>query len=135
MPAPKGNQFAKGITTNGRPPKFETAQELLDCVVSYFEDCEKEEIKATITGLTLWLGFESRSSLDDYVKRSEDYSYIIKRAKLAVENSYELSGGTIDIFALKNMGWSDKQEFDHTTGGQPFQIKPYDFIEKDSGSR
>jgi hypothetical protein len=113
MAAPKGNQFAKGLTTNGRPPKFETAELLIDCIKSYFEDCLKEGIKATITGMTLWLGFESRSSLDDYVKRGDDFSYIIKRAKLSVENSYENSGTAFDIFALKNMGWSDRQEIEH----------------------
>ena len=42
--------------------------------------------------------------------------YVIKRAKLAVENSYEMSGGTFDIFALKNMGWRDKVETGFTDG-------------------
>lgn len=82
--------------------------------MSYFEGCEEDKTKATVTGLTLFLGFCSRASLDDYEKRSEEFSYIIKRAKLAVENSYEMSGLAFDIFALKNMGWKDKTETEHS---------------------
>lgn len=113
MAAKEGNKYALG-NAGGRPPVFESPQELEKAVIRYFERCEEKTIKATITGMTLFLGFSSRSSLDDYEKRSDEFSYIIKRAKLAVENSYELSGGTIDIFALKNMGWKDKSEHGFT---------------------
>jgi hypothetical protein len=109
MAASKGNKYALG-NDGGRPSTFETPEKLLSQVISYFDYCNESNEKATITGLTLYLGFSSRSSLDDYSSRSEEFSYIIKRSKLAVENSYELSGQTIDIFALKNMGWTDKQE-------------------------
>lgn len=77
----------------------------------------REPEHVTITGLCLYLGFESRQSFYDYEKRS-GFSYIIKRARLMVENKYESSAldakvPTFQIFALKNMGWSDKQEIDH----------------------
>lgn len=114
MAAHLGNRYALG-NNGGRPKHFETAEGLLTEVKSYFEYCHTSKEKPTITGLTLYLGFSSRSSLDDYCKRSEEFSYILKRSKLAVENSYELSGQTIDIFALKNMGWRDKQEIDQKT--------------------
>ena len=116
MGAPKGNKFALG-NNGGRPPKYGSPEELEQSCIDYFEYCNKEGEKATITGLALFLGFCDRSSLSDYAEKKE-FSHIIKRAKLVVENSYELSGGTIDIFALKNMGWSDKQEVDHTTKGE-----------------
>jgi hypothetical protein len=116
MSAPKGNKFALG-NTGGRPPHFENENQLKDKINEFFDHCSSDNEKATITGLALHLGFSSRSSFDDYEKRSDEFSYIIKRAKLCVENSYELSGQTIDIFALKNMGWSDKSEIDHTTNG------------------
>ena len=115
MGAPKGNKFALG-NNGGRPPLFESAEALIEKITEYFND---QEEKHTITGLALFLGFESRQSLTDYENKNE-YSYIIKRAKLCIENSYELSGTTIDIFALKNMGWYDKTEhqvngsFEHT---------------------
>ena len=109
MAAPKQNKYALG-NTGGRPAAFETPDALIEQVMAYFDYCKEEGEKATITGLTLYLGFSSRASLDDYCKRSEEFSYILKRAKLAVENSYELSGQSFDIFALKNMGWKDKTE-------------------------
>lgn len=119
MAAPKGNKYALGLTTNGRPPLFESAELLSEAISLYFLECKEEETKATITGLALRLGFESRQSLSDYSNRNEDFSYIIKRAKLCVENSYELSGTAFDIFALKNMGWSDKTETEHTFQNTP----------------
>jgi hypothetical protein len=111
MGAPKGNKFALG-NTGGRPPKFENTEALKTAIQGYFDYCLAEKEKVTITGLTLFIGFESRSSLDDYCNRNKEYSYIIKRAKLAVENSYEMHGETIDVFALKNMGWSDRLNLD-----------------------
>lgn len=101
----------------GRPAKYETPQDLEAQILAYFDQCRVNITKATVTGLTLYLGFESRSSLDDYANRSTEFSYMIKRAKLAVENSYELSGSTFDIFALKNMGWKDKTETDLNVAG------------------
>lgn len=110
-----GNKYALG-NNGGRPPYYDTAEDLLKQVQLYFEECETEKIKTTITGLALYLGFASRSSLDDYEAKGEEFSYIIKRSKLAVENGYELNGQTIDIFALKNMGWKDKSEVEQSGG-------------------
>lgn len=105
MGAAPHNKYALG-NKGGRPPIYNSPEELAIEIHNYFE----QDSKATITGLALFLGFESRSSLDDYSKRSDEFSFIIKRAKLAVENSYEQSGQAFDIFALKNMGWRDKVE-------------------------
>lgn len=116
MAAPIGNKFAVG-NGGGRPAHYETPDDLQNKCIAFFDDCTEKGVKATITGLALFLGFSSRSSFDDYEKRSDEFSYIIKRAKLAVENSYELSGQTIDIFALKNMGWRDKTETDLNHSG------------------
>ena len=109
MGAPLGNKFALG-NTGGQPPKYNNKEELIDAIQLYFDECIESEIKGTITGLTLRLGFCSRSSLRDYEKMNEEYSHIIRRAKLAVQNCYEQSGTHFDIFALKNMGWKDKSE-------------------------
>lgn len=111
-----GNKFALG-NNGGRPAHYETPEALRDAVLAFFDECQVSKTKATITGLCLHLGFASRASLDDYEKRNDEFSYITKRARLAVENSYELSGGTIDIFALKNMGWKDKSEVDNNHAG------------------
>lgn len=101
----------------GRPPIFKSADELQKGVDEYLESTPSE--KYTITGLALSLGFESRQSFYDYEEKAE-YSYIIKRARLFVECSYEhkLSGNnsTGSIFALKNMGWKDKSEVEQSGG-------------------
>lgn len=113
MAAAKGNKYALGANS-GRPAHYPTPEDLKAACIAFFQDCEDNNTKATVTGLALYLGFCSRASFDDYDKRGDEFSYIIKRAKLAVENSYELAGQTIDIFALKNMGWKDKTETEYS---------------------
>lgn len=73
---------------------------------------------ATITGLALFLGFCSRQSFYDYEKKRK-FAYTIKRARLKVEQEYEKklttsSSPTGSIFALKNLGWKDKTETEHS---------------------
>jgi len=119
MGAPKGNKYALGLTDTGRPPAYDDPEIFADKVDQYFKYCKDNSEKVTITGLALYLGFESRQSFYDYAGK-KDFMYITKRAQLAVENSYETNGQTIDIFALKNMGWKDEQHFDHTTNGKDF---------------
>lgn len=98
----------------GRPAKFDNPEDLQKKVDEYFDWAKQENngIK-TITGLALFLGFESRQSIYDYEKDGT-FSYIIKNARLRVEEGYEerLHTGipTGAIFALKNMGWKDKVE-------------------------
>lgn len=106
MAAPRFNKFALG-NNGGRPPKFKTPEELEAKIQEYFEWSIKNNEKITITGLVLFIGMCGRNQLDEYAKKSQEFMNIIKRAKTVVENSYELNGGTIDIFALKNMGWKD----------------------------
>lgn len=117
MPAQKGNKYALG-NKGGRPPCFSTPEELEEKCVEYFEHCIENEEKPNITGLTLYVGFSSRSSWDDY-KEKKEFSYIVKRAKLTVEHSYENSGTSFDMFALKNMGWKDKTEVQNTNVDVP----------------
>lgn len=112
MAAAKGNKYALG--NSGKPPIYDSVESLAVKITEYFEHCCDDKEKATITGLALYVGFCTRKSLDDYEDKSKEYLYIIKRAKLAVEHSYEIGGQTIDIFALKNMGWTDKSEVEHS---------------------
>ncbi len=121
MAAPFGNKYALGITDTGRPPVFETPDQFEAKAKEYIKLSIEHSEKITITGLALFMGFESRQSLFDYGKK-QDFSYVVKRAKLAVENSYEGNGQTIDIFALKNMGWVDRQEVDQTIKVNTFDV-------------
>ena len=93
--------------------KYQTDEDLQQAINDYLESNKENP---TITGLALHLGFESRQSFYDYEKNKE-HSYTIKRARLHIENFYEkhLIGQYTSgpIFALKNFGWSDKQEIEH----------------------
>lgn len=70
----------------------------------------------TLTGLALALGFCSRQSIYDIEKKSDQFSYTIKKARLRCENWVEdglLSANVpppSGIFILKNYGWKDKHE-------------------------
>jgi hypothetical protein len=116
----------KVINLGGRPPLFEDPKVLEDQIEAYFNDPDHEYQEVgdtiwqkkpiTITGLALWLGFESRQSFYDYEKHDK-FSYIIKKARLRVEQEYEAklsrNNPTGSIFALKNMGWKDTSEIKH----------------------
>ena len=111
----------------GQPPKYKTVKELQDKIDLYFEEMESPESdkRPTVTGLAYYLGFESRQSIYDY-KKSEKYSYTIKRAILYIEVKYEemLTSKHITgaIFALKNFGWKDQNFTDITTNGDSIKL-------------
>tara|TARA_Y100000593_G_C4172856_1_gene267941 strand:+ start:218 stop:613 length:396 start_codon:yes stop_codon:yes gene_type:complete len=100
----------------GRPPKYETPEEMQVIIDDYFDSRTKED-PCTVSGLSYHLGFEDRESFSDYGKKDE-FARTVKKAKLLIESSYEkslrLHGRSGDIFALKNFGWKDKQEIDGT---------------------
>ena len=102
----------------GRPLKIETPEQMVKILNDYFENTDENKI--TITGLCLALGLD-KSTFYDYEKR-EGYKEIVNRARLLVENSYEMSlrenGRTGDIFALKNFGWKDNIEVEANTQGK-----------------
>lgn len=127
--------MAKEITS-GRPPMFKTPEDLQKKIDEYFKtgvkkrtitvgkppNVETIELPVpTISGLCLFLGFESRQSFYDYEKK-EGFTYTVKRARLFIEVEYEeqLQHGntTGAIFALKNMGWRDKTEVDSNHSGE-----------------
>lgn len=108
----------------GRPLKFATVEELQQKIDDYF--AVTVPAYYTITGLALALDTD-RSTLCEYGDGNRDdkdprYSYTIKEAKTRIEHGYELSlrtrGSAGDIFGLKNFGWTDQQQIDHTTNGK-----------------
>lgn len=112
----------------GKPPLYKTPEELQKKIDAYFKgkgvlenvskassNKKKNEQRPiyTITGLCLYLGFESRQAfyrLED----KQEFSYTIKKARMQIENVYEerlqSSNSTGAIFALKNFGWKDDQD-------------------------
>lgn len=117
------------VNLGGRPPFYKTPEELSAKVDEYFEKgirtvkrkaifkglvYEYEIKKATITGLVLYLGYSDRASFYD-LEKIPKFTNIIKRARTLIEREYEEqldlnSAGS--IFALKNFGWTDRQEID-----------------------
>ena len=112
----------------GRPPMFNTAEEMQVKIDEYFEllyveDKDKDTSKhfdntPTITGLALYLGFSCRQSMYEYEEKGE-FTDTVKKARARVENWYEkcllTRNATGPIFALKNQGWRDKQEVEQST--------------------
>lgn len=101
----------------GHPPIYDSPEKLQEAAELYIAECEEKSIRPTITKLCYRLGFDSRQSFYDYEKR-EQFSYIIKRLRLFIESGYEealsQNSPTGAIFALKNMGWKDKQEVENS---------------------
>lgn len=117
----------------GRPPVYNTPEEMQAKIIEYFEGGHNTRQvivkigsnnipitvpKITITDLVLFLGFADRSSFYDYEKK-EEFFHTIKRARTFIEREYEEQldrNPTGAIFALKNFGWSDKQTIEHEGG-------------------
>lgn len=148
MSAPLGNTNAVG-NEGGRPPIYDCSKEedikkVEDLCDEYFEyikgeykedefeyepgkfETKKETIRKaeppTVTGLTLFIGFESKSTLYDYSNKVE-FSHSIKKALTRIEQYHEIATSYGDkcvgnIFILKNFGWKDNQGIDHTTNGK-----------------
>jgi hypothetical protein len=100
----------------GRPLKF-TLEEVERKIEKYFAECDRLGKPYLITGLALYIGFNGRQQMDDYMAIDEFHDPI-KRAKARVEAYYEeglhSNSPAGRIFGLKNMGWKDKQEVEHT---------------------
>jgi hypothetical protein len=127
MAAKKGNKYALG-NEGGRPPFYDSPETLKNKIEEYFlTGRETKTIVVglgtielpvyTICGLAYYLGFESRQSFYAY-ELKEEFSYIIKKTRLRIESQYEanLQNGncTGSIFWLKNAGWIDKTETEHS---------------------
>jgi hypothetical protein len=100
-----------------RPRIYNNENELQEEILKYFEQCNTANERPTVTGLALFLGFASKQSLYDY-ERNERFSYPIKRALTMIECELEkrLENQSVSgiIFALKNMGWTDKVQTEHS---------------------
>ena len=117
----------------GRPAKYENPEDMQKLIVEYFNECDKEGKKPTVTGLGYVLGLDRKTLLryEDSIETGElkqydesvrrEFSNTIKDAKRFIESCLEdkLINGTTTpiglIFALKNnYGWVDKQEIVNT---------------------
>ena len=103
------------IMPGGRPPKWNSPDEIQPLIDAFFDECDEKKEPYTITGLALALG-TTRLGLITYEKKPE-FANTIKSAKARCENYaekrlYQNGNSAGPIFALKNYGWTDKQEID-----------------------
>jgi hypothetical protein len=74
---------------------------------------DREPEPATFAGLALFLEFNSLQAFDDYIENGE-FAAMLKLGRLRIEASYERKlhnqSATGAIFALKRMGWNDRED-------------------------
>ena len=123
----------KKAAQKGRPAHFDTPEQLEQYADEYFATCKPSFLMVngkvaldkagqpiveinppTVTGLALYLGFESRQSLYDYLKKPA-FSYTIKKIISRIEDfaEHQLFANakpTGAIFWLKNHGWKAEEE-------------------------
>ena len=115
------------VNKGGRPRKYGSPAEFDEQVDKYYQHCVATHEPITWTGLALYLGFYGRKEVDEYLDY-DGFSHSVKRAKSMVEYAYEkrlASGGQPagPIFALKNFGWRDNQQIEHTgANGGPILV-------------
>lgn len=109
---------AKSTASNrgGRPRKIKDPAQFDEMVDRYVTECRENDQPITWTGMASALGFSSRKEIDNYA-RYDGFADSCKRARIIVENAYEkrlhTNSPTGAIFALKNMGWKDRQDHEH----------------------
>ena len=141
----------------GQPPIFDTPEAMQLKIDEYFEYMEPKILKddkgqvltdrngkpvyekykkPSVVGLALYLGYASRQSLYDNDKG--EFSYIIKRAKARIEEKVLMNTSEGDvptalgIFLLKQFGYTDKQEIQHSgemSIGRPPSLEDAEFPE------
>lgn len=101
----------------GNLPTWDDPDKLQFAVDRYFSLPENLN-NPTVCGLSLELGFDSRSAIYAY-KDKPEFESVIKKALMRVEAAMEKrcgeNGNCVGaIFRLKNHGWSDKSEVEHS---------------------
>lgn len=125
--------------TAGRPRIIESPEEFDRLVEEYRAECKRDEVPVTFTGMALHLGFCNRRSFYDYATY-EGFSLPVQKAMALVECEYEkrLAGQNVAgaIFALKNHGWTDRQDLTHAgPDGGPIKTQEVDELRRTVTSR
>ena len=113
MPAPKGNQYAKGCETNGQPRKY-TPDTLEDVFNDYITYCTDNNRLANIEGFCIFAKMDSQTYYN--YKDMKDYFGSIKRIEeklldYTMQKGFEARNPAFTIFYMKNkFGWVDKTE-------------------------
>lgn len=106
----------------GQPPKFCTPEQLQECIDKYKKYLKENKKPPTIAGLAYYIGID-RKTIWNY-KQKDEFFPTIKDFVDYILMTYEERGLTDStaglIFLLKNYGYTDKQEIDHTNDGGKF---------------
>lgn len=99
-------------------PLYTTSENLQIAVDKYIAECKSENKFPNVADLAYSLGYASRQSIYD-LQENPIFSYTIKRAILFIESAtvnrcLTVTTPTGSIFVLKNMGWHDKIENEHS---------------------
>lgn len=101
----------------GRPRQVESPEAFSLRARRYFDVCDALDDSVLLNGLMLVVGLYTRDGLNDYERRPE-YTDAVKAAKRYVASAYERK---LDrdrcagpIFALKQFGWSDRIDIEHS---------------------
>lgn len=124
-----GNAFGMGY---GRPLTYSTPEKLYLVIVEYFAWADAtQKSKYAMADAALFLGFESRQSLWEYMQRDDGFPYVLNRMKTMFEGYHEKKlgwGGSFPgaAFWLKNFaGWKDE-----VTQNQNQTITKVEIVEK-----
>lgn len=144
MPAPIGNEYWKLRKTDGRPKKFRP-DELEEKANEYFQWCIDNPLYEAVlhgksgeimklprlrafteTGLCVFLGISTTSFYSYYVgEESQDYVEVITRIREVIRTQkFEgAAAGFLNANIIaRDLGLRDKQDVDHTSGGEPFNV-------------
>lgn len=88
---------------------------LREMVNSYFDECDALDVPYTVSGLCLSVGYSRERLLT--TSADNELGDVISQAKLLIEQQIEYRLSKDDkpqglVFALKNMGWTDRQQLD-----------------------
>ena len=105
----------KNAPHHGGPARIvPSPEEFHNRIDKYLSECDKKSIPVTYTGMLLGLGFTAKCQFTDYALKWPEYVDAVNRARMIVENAYELrlvlgtSSPAGSIFALKNFHWMDR---------------------------
>ena len=143
-------KLTRKLKKRGRKRLFKSPEKMQVKIDAYFAECDARQVEVqheradggievmsinkpapyTVAGLSLALGFEDHDGMADYGRKYPEYSGIVKKARMRIEQQRE--GFLAEppkgcnpvsmIFALKNChGWKDKTELDqHIKSDVPF---------------
>lgn len=120
QPAPKGNQYAKGCKSNGRPTSYKDAypektNQYIESILEANKQAEKPRVP-TVAGLAVHLG-HSKRSLYEWAEKHTDFLHALAKLKGVQEDLLVIHGldnqfnSTIAKLLLSaNHGYAEKKD-------------------------